>query len=199
MSVTALVSGCHCMRPSICMCLSWRASVCLSLWVSAPPLRVFRSCLSLRVYPSVGVCHRRPSGPRGLWVWAPREGGRGRGGQPGEAGRGEGGDCGRGRAGAPSGPEGVCAGGRRRRLSESAQPALGNIGRLQLPARPGPARLGSATSGEYPAPPGTLRRPAAHSASWGRCAPRGTQALKRDAHRTPGPAQRRPPPPHTHP
>lgn len=154
---TEAVSVSECVRPSVkaghCVCLwlslheavcvrlSPRASVRLSLWASAPPLRVSRSRLSPRVCPSVGVCHWSPSGPRGLWVWAPREG---EGGEVAarEAGRGGGGDSGRGRAGAPCGPEGVCAGGRRRRLSESAQPAPGNIGRLQLPARPGPARLG---------------------------------------------------------
>lgn len=56
-----------------------------------------------------------------------------------------GGGEGRGRrqwaeAGARCGREGVCAGGRRRRLSESAHPARGNVRRLQLLARPGPAR-----------------------------------------------------------
>lgn len=73
---------------------------------------------------------------------------------------------------------GVC-GGPRRRLSDSAQPALGNLGRLQPPARHGAARPGLAASGESPAPPGTLPRPVAYYASGGRCTPEGSKPPNR--------------------
>lgn len=183
------VCGSHCMRPSIGVCLSSRDSLCRCGCL-------LRRCESFgRVCPSVGVYHWRPSGPRVLWVSVPREGG--------EEVAARGGGEGRGRrqwaeAGAPCGPEGVCAGGRRRWLSESAKPARGNVRCLQLPARPGPARLGSAASGESPALPRTLPQSATHSAPGERCAPGGIQSPKPDAHCAPGPVQRRPPPSHAH-
>lgn len=89
-------------------------------------------------------------------------------------------------AGAPCGPEWVCAGGRRRRLSDSAQPALGNLGRLQPPARHGAARPGLAASGESPAPPGTFPRPVAYYASGGRCTPEGSKPPNRTPAAPPG-------------
>lgn len=191
--------GCHCVRvcPSVGECQSlrlWRLlketiglrclspgnSVHLSLWVSALPLRFFRLCLSPRVCPSVTgirlgsrVSRSRLLGRETVEV-ASRGGGEGRGRRQWEG------------AGAPCGPEWVCAGGRRRRLSDSAQPALGNLGRLQPPARHGAARPGLAASGESPAPPGTFPRPVAYYASGGRCTPEGSKPPNRTPAAPPG-------------
>lgn len=175
------VCGSHCMRPSIDVCLSSRDSLCVAVGVCSTAASL--SVVSVRLSASVtGV----RLGPRfSLWVSVPREGGEEVAAQGGREGR-------RRRqwaeAGAPCGLEGVCAGGRRRRLSESAQPARVNVRRLQLPARPGPA-----ASGESPALPRTLPRSATHSVSGGRCAPGGIQTPKPDAHCAPGPVQRRTP------
>lgn len=125
-----------CPRAWVRLALSATASV----WAVAPGRPpAARVCLA-RFGPSVWPCGclRRPP----LSVSRRSAGvsrGRGRGGtREAAAGRAGGGaGAGAGRAGAPCGPQGVCAGGRRRRLSESAQPAPGIFGRLQLPARPG--------------------------------------------------------------
>ncbi|KAF0882900.1 ACES Acetylcholinesterase, partial [Crocuta crocuta] len=68
MSVT--VWSCHCMRLSVCVCLrSFCPSVTVRVCSPAAGLSVVSPC----VCPSVGVCHWRPSGPRGLRVSASRE------------------------------------------------------------------------------------------------------------------------------
>lgn len=150
-----------------------RLRVCLSRQAS---VRLSRGCLLRRCGSSGRACHGvsvrlwatvtgvrlGPPGPRVLAQ------GEGEGGEVAAQGSGEG----RGRrqwAGAGGGavrPRGVCAGGRRRRLPESAQPAPGNIGRLLLPARPGRARPPQVSLPPRPGPspsrrplgvPGTVR------------------------------------------
>lgn len=163
----------------MCVCLVPRSSVRLGITVdvystaACPGVVPVTACLSVcRGLSLESVC-----APGSLGLGS--EGGRGEVAAPGGGeGRGRRQWAGAGAGGGAERPGGVCAGGRRRRLSESAQPAPGNIGRLQLLARRGPARPGSAASGKSPAPR-VLPRPAAHSAPGGRCTPRGIQAHQR--------------------
>ncbi|KAF6357065.1 hypothetical protein mRhiFer1_009996 [Rhinolophus ferrumequinum] len=156
--------GCHCVRvcPCVnvgrCLCGGYcrRPSVCVVCLRGI--LSVYHcGCLPCRCGSFVCVCHRvsvrlstSVTGIRlGSRVARSRLLGRDR-----VEVAAQGGGEGRGRrqwegAGAPCGPEWVCAGGRRRRLSDSAQPAPGNLGRLQPPARHGAARPGLAASGPW--------------------------------------------------
>lgn len=197
-----------CVRPSVNVGLRLSGAVtacdCPSARLSPRLLFVchcgclLRRCGSFgRVTMYLSVCRRLSlESVRAPGVSGSRLRGRGREGrwQPGEAGRGGGGDSGRGRgrAGAPCGPEGVCAGGRRRRLSESAQPAPGNIGRLQLPARPGPARPPQVSLPPRPGPspgPRPIPRPGKCALPEGSGPPKGTPTappgLPSDAPRRP--------------
>lgn len=173
------------MRVSVCVCLrSFCPSDTLRVCSAAAGLSVVSPC----VCPSVGVCHWNPSGPRGLRVSAPREG---EGGQVAARGGGEGrgrrqwagagaGGGGRGRRAARRGcVRGAGGGGCQSRLSLRRGTSAASS------SRRGPARPGSAASGESPASAGTLPRPAAHSAS-------GENVRSR---RDPGPQTGRPPRP----
>lgn len=170
------VWSCHWLRLSVYVSVS-AASVRLSLWVSAPPPQVFPSCHYVSVRLSASGTGVRPGPPGSLGLAS--EGGRGRGGgSPGRRGGagaetvgGGGGGGGRGRRAARRGcVRGAGGGGCQSRLSQRRGTSAASS------SRRGPARPGSAASGESPAPAGTLPRPAAHSASGKMCAPGGIQA-----------------------
>lgn len=137
------------MRLSVCASVS-AASVRLSLWVSAPPLRVFRSCHHVSDRLSASVTGVRP-GPRGVWVSAPREG---EGGEVAARGGGEG----RGRrqwAGAGAGGGAVRPGGGVCGGPEAAAVRVGSAcaGKHRPPPAPGAARPGPARPPQVSLPP----------------------------------------------
>lgn len=167
------VGHCVCLRLSlqeaVRTCLSPRASsvrlpVPVGVCSAAEALSVVSvsACLS-----SVVVCHWSPSEPRGLWVWARREG------EGGEVAAGGGGE-GRGRrqgagAGAGGGAErpggGVCGG------PEAAAVRVGSAcaGEHRPPpapgvARPGPARPPQVSLPPHPGPPPPPLRAEVHPA-----------------------------------
>lgn len=181
-NVGRCLCGGYCRRPSVCV-------VCLRGILSV----YHCGCLPCRCGSFVCVCHRvsvrlstsvtgirlgsrvsrsRLLGRETEWRW-----------QPGAAGRGGGGDSGRGRgrrvarSGCVRGAEG---GGCQTRLSLRQGTSAASS------PRRGTARPGLAASGESPAPPGTLPRPVAYSASGGRCTPEGSKPPNRTPAAPPG-------------
>lgn len=163
------------MRPSVCACLPRALLLVCPCGCLLRHRRALGSRLSPRVYASVGGCHRRPSGPQGLRVSAPREGGRGGRWQPRAVGSGGGGDSGRGRG---AGRRGVCGG-------PEAAVRVGSAcaGEQRPPPAPGPARPPQVSLPPRSGPPPRARGP------WDRRLPGGIQA----PNRTPGDAPHPPP------